>query len=101
MLCKLGVGDLQGTNLTMTYTGQAYTSANIKNGSYTLWGYEHCFVAARVRDAGTGTDDEGRKNWINSMTALLIADPSASAGIKISDMTVTRPGDGAAITNNF
>ncbi|MDB6003551.1 MAG: hypothetical protein JWR15_538 [Prosthecobacter sp.] len=97
----IGVGDLQGTNLTMTYNGQAYSPANIKNGSYTLWGYEHCFVAARVRDAGTGTDDEARKNWINSMTGLLIADPSASAGIKLSDMTVTRPGDGAAITNNF
>lgn len=97
----IGVGDLQGTNTTLTYNGQAYSPANIKNGSYTLWGYEHCFVSAQVRDAGTGTDNEVRKNWVASMIALLIADPSASAGIKISDMTVTRPGDGAPITNNF
>lgn len=97
----IGVGDLQGTNKTLTYNGQTYSSDAIKNGSYTLWGYEHCFVAARVRDAGAGTDDEARKNWINAMTAVLIADPSASAGIPLSQMTVIRAGDGAPVLNNF
>ncbi len=95
----IGVGDKQATNTVLTYNGVPYSTANIQNGSYTLWGYEHCFVAAQVRDATSGTDLV-RKTWLASMITALTADPSASGGIaNNAAMTVKRNGDGAPVIN--
>jgi len=95
-----GVADIQGANDVLTFNGVPYSTDNVKNGTYTLWGYEHLFVAAAVRDASAG-DDLIRKTWINVMKAAIIANPSASLGVKMADMTVSRAGDGAPITNDF
>ncbi len=95
----IGVGDKQGTNTVLKYNGIAYSTANIQNGSYTLWGYEHCFVAAQVRDATSGTDLV-RKTWLASMVTALTTDPSASGGIpNNAAMLVKRSGDGAPVVN--
>ncbi|MBN8422591.1 MAG: hypothetical protein J0L73_27005 [Verrucomicrobia bacterium] len=94
----IGFGDKQATNTVLKYNGIDYSTANIQNGSYTLWGYEHCFVAAQVRDATTGTDLV-RKTYLANMVANVQADPSASGGIVESTMLVKRSGDGAPVVN--
>ncbi len=96
----VGASDVQGANKKLTYNGADFTAAHVINGSYTLWGYEHCFVAPRVRDAAPSTADDTRRTWLNSYISALQTDPSASSGIKLSDMLVTRAGDGTEVQNN-
>jgi len=95
-----GVADIQGANDVLTFNGVPYSTDNVKNGTYTLWGYEHLFVAAAVRDSTAG-ENFTRKTWINLMKAALIANPTASLGVPLADMKVFRAGDGAAISNDF
>ena len=72
----------------------AYSEAKVKNGEYTLWGYQQFYGAVDI------TVDE--TSFFNAFTAEV---PNALSplvtGIKIPDMNVTRNGgDGGPITPN-
>jgi hypothetical protein len=78
----------------LTYNGVAYSEAKVKNGEYTLWGYQQFYGAVDI------TVDE--TSFFNAFTAEV---PNALSplvtGIKIPDMNVTRNGgDGGPITPN-
>ena len=82
---------------TLTWNGNAYASAaDVQEGKYSFWGYEHMDWIPSLADNGQFS---GSKEL--TITTLLknqvIADAS-TAGIAISTMNVQRASDGAAIT---
>ena len=77
----------------LTYNGVAYSANNVKNGAYTLWGYQQFYQAS---DANAG-----EITFFNTFTAAIPNTLAATTGIKIPDMGVTRSGgDGGPITPN-
>ena len=76
----------------LTYNGVRYSLENVKNGSYSLWGYQQLYRASNATAAELTFD-----------TALRAAVPAnmGSAGIPIPSMAVTRAGgDGGLIAPN-
>lgn len=78
----------------LTYNGVAYSEDKVKNGEYSLWGYQQFYGPIGI----TG----GEQTFFNNFTAEI---PNAlnplTTGIKIPDMNVTRNGgDGGPITPN-
>jgi hypothetical protein len=78
----------------LTYNGVAYSEDNVKNGQYTLWGYQQFY--------GPTIFTPGEQSFFDTFTAEI---PNAlnplSTGIKIPEMNVTRNGgDGGPITPN-
>jgi hypothetical protein len=75
--------------IPMTYNGVRYSEANVKNGAYSLWGYQQFYQAASPTAAETTFDTAFRASIPNNM---------GTAGIPIPDMTVVRTGgDGGPI----
>jgi hypothetical protein len=75
--------------IPMTYNGVRYSEDNVKNGVYTLWGYQQLYL---------GSSPTAVENTFD--TALRAAVPSnmGSAGIPIPDMNVDRVGgDGGLV----
>ncbi|MCW1884957.1 hypothetical protein OKA04_09475 [Luteolibacter flavescens] len=73
----------------MTYNGVRYSEENVKNGAYTLWGYQQLYRASNATQAEIAFDD-----------ALRAAVPvnMGTAGIPIPQMTVNRSGgDGGLV----
>lgn len=78
----------------LTYNGVPYSEANVKNGSYTLWGYQQFYASADI----TGAEQV----FFDAFTAAIppTLDPLLT-GIPIPDMNVTRNGgDGGPISPN-
>lgn len=78
----------------LTYNGVAYSENNVKNGSYTLWGYQQFYGPIGI------TVDE--QTFFDTFVAEI---PNAlnplTTGIKITEMNVTRNGgDGGPVTPN-
>jgi len=86
-------GTYSGTGaIPLTYNGVRYSAENVRNGSYTLWGYQQLYAAPSLSTEIQSFD-----------TALRAAIPAnlGTAGIAISSMRVTRfGGDGGTITPN-
>jgi hypothetical protein len=81
----------EGAN-EMTYNGVAYSEANVRNGAYSLWGYQQLYL----RNSPTAAE-------VTFDTALRATVPSTmgTAGIPIPTMNVTRTGgDGGPIFPN-
>jgi hypothetical protein len=75
-----------------TYNGVAYSAANIYQGQYTLWGYEHLYSKGAV------TADESY--WLNNATNGFIVKLEANlstAGLPLSSMNVSRTDDGGVV----
>jgi hypothetical protein len=78
----------------LTYNGMAYTEDNVKNGQYTLWGYQQFYGSADITANEQIFFDAFTAAIPNSLDPLL-------TGIPIPDMNVTRSaGDGGPITPN-
>jgi hypothetical protein len=78
--------------IPMTYNGVRYTVEFVKNGAYTLWGYQQLYLANGATQAEQAFD-----------AALRAAIPTSmgTAGIPIPDMNVTRfGGDGGIVLPN-
>ena len=78
----------------LTYNGVPYSEANVKNGSYTLWGYQQFYASADITAA--------EQIFFDAFTAAIppTLDPLLT-GIPIPDMNVTRNGgDGGPISPN-
>lgn len=90
-----------GSSTALSYNGVPYTTANVLNGSYSLWGYEHIVNRAGGLSA----------NQVLVRDALIAAitnpayqsTPIYSASFeRLSDMNVERGTDGGTITSlNF
>lgn len=75
----------------MTYNGVPYTEANVKNGAYTLWGYQQFYGSVDIT--------AGEQTFFNAFIAAIPAtlDPLAT-GIDIDSMNATRfGGDGGIV----
>lgn len=75
----------------LTYNGMAYSEDKVKNGQYTLWGYQQFYASADITAA--------EQIFFDAFTAAIPAtlDPLLT-GIPIPDMNVTRQGgDGGPI----
>jgi hypothetical protein len=76
----------------MTYNGVRYSEQNVKNGAYSLWGYQQFYMANGPTAQETTFDTAFRAVIPNYM---------GTAGIPITTMTVTRSnGDGGPISPN-
>lgn len=78
----------------LTYNGMSYSEDKVKNGQYTLWGYQQFYASADITAA--------EQIFFDAFTAAIPAtlDPLVT-GIPIPDMNVTREGgDGGPITPN-
>ncbi len=77
--------------IDLTYNGVPYTENNVKNGAYTLWGYQQFYGSADI----TG----GEQTFFNAFTTEIPDQLNPlSTGIKISEMNVTRfGGDGGIV----
>jgi hypothetical protein len=83
-----GAGPLQGAK-ALSYNGVFYSETKVKEGAYTLWGYQWFY------DAPSITADE--TTFRNSFLTV-IAGNLGTAGIPIPDMNVTRSGgDGGPV----
>jgi hypothetical protein len=77
----------------LTYNGVAYSEENVKNGSYSLWGYQWLYNAD-----GLTTDET---TFLDTFVATIPAN-LGTAGIPIPDMRVTRQGgDGGQILTDL
>lgn len=73
----------------LTYNGVAYSEEAVKNGSYTLWGYQQFYNAPGL----TAAETTFRDTLINTIPTTM-----GTAGIPIPDMNVIRlGGDGGPL----
>jgi len=103
----LSVGDaataITGGATELTHNGVSYndTAANVIEGKYTFWCYEHLF--ARVgTDSTTGSDQTGqpRDLLLDFQTNLANSVTTSKSVIKLSDMHCSRATDGDTVFHN-
>jgi len=76
----------------MTYNGVRYSEENVRNGSYTLWGYQQFYLAPDATQSEIDFDTALRNSIPNTM---------GNAGIPIPSMRVTRATiDGGLVSPN-
>lgn len=75
----------------LAYNGVPYTPENVANGSYSLWAYEHLLYR------------QGLSTGQNHAIATLLANKilNFDATLLIGSLSVSRPIDGGAITNDY
>lgn len=85
----------------LSYNGVAPTVANIENGTYTFWGYEHMYMRSGTASSGVGT-------FVNGIGQVIAATPTASTtytgqlpgNIKYTDMLCNKTVDGSTVNLN-
>lgn len=83
-----GAGPLQGAK-ALTYNGVAYSLDKVREGAYSLWGYQWFYQAPSI----TATETTFRNVFVAAIPATL-----GTIAIPIPDMNVTRSGgDGGPI----
>lgn len=98
----LGLGDfnvIAGSATQLTYNGVPYSSANVANGSYSLWGYQHVVNRINGLSANQGLVRNAIINAIKDPTFQGTAAVYTGAFVPISSMTVERGVDGGPITS--
>jgi hypothetical protein len=86
-----GNGTISGGEgaIPMTYNGVRYSENNVKNGAYSLWGYQQLYQA---------NSPTASENTFDAALRAVIPNNMGTAGIPIPQMTVTRSGgDGGPI----
>lgn len=79
-----------GAAVPMTYNGVRYSVANVRNGSYTLWGYQQLYTKPTLTANETAFD--------TLLRATIPTTLSATTGIAINTMNCTRSnGDGGIV----
>ncbi len=69
------------TEAFLSYNGVPYSAANVKNGLYTLWGYEHLFVtptADSTTDAVAASIFDGVRQGLDALTQPTAFNPDAA-----------------------
>ncbi len=92
IITYLGTGDAATASglgaKQLAYDGVSYSVANVQNGSYTFWGYQHLY-----NKSGLTTDENTFKNSLISV----IPSNLGSAGIALGSMQVSRTSDGGLV----
>lgn len=81
-----------GNGTILTYNGVANTDANIENGVYTLWSYEHLMT-----QTGARTNNVNKFGDFLDLLTTKIPANLGTAGIPLTSMTASRAGDGALV----
>ncbi len=74
----------------LTWNGVTYSTTALYEGQYTFWGYEHLMYRPSIPAAKKSVAD-----------ALANRIKTTDATIKLSDMKVTRAGDGGLVTQDY
>lgn len=84
-----------GSAIPLSYNGARYSPANVRNGSYTLWGYQQLYTAANIAGQEVTFDTAFRAQ----IAAYLAGDVNGTTGIAIdSNLKVNRVGgDGGPV----
>jgi hypothetical protein len=72
------------------YNGVAYSTANIQEGKYTLWGYEYCFYRPDISTSGS----PNKKSFADALATRIY---TTDASIRIPTMQVGRSVDGGTV----
>lgn len=102
----LGIADSNGVNSganRINYNGVAFSLNTVRNGTYSLWSYEHVYVRpgtsstkqTLVLGSSNPTDPLNSNGLVNSIDTLLGASTTA---VQLSTMNVLRNADGGPIT---
>jgi len=90
----------------LNYNGIPFSKDAVKNGSYTLWSYQHLFYRPTIA-ASKKVLFEGKLNpskplisdgLVKAIDNLLVAGDASQNNIALSQMTVERTGDGVPVT---
>ena len=78
----------------LTYNGVAYSESNVKNGAYSLWGYQQFYGSVDITSA--------EQTFFDAFVVAIQPNLNPiSTGIRTNEMNVTRSGgDGGIITPN-
>jgi hypothetical protein len=86
------------STVSLTYNGTACTTANIINGRYTFWGYEHVMNSPYYADAAASNVATGICNYILGLTSSQLGAGNAS----LTDAAnVNRTSDGGIVSQNY
>lgn len=76
----------------LSYNGVSYSENNVKNGKYTLWGYQQLYL---------GSSPTGAETTFDTAFRATIPTHMGTAGIPLTSMNVTRTGgDGGPVFPN-
>ena len=107
MITYLGVSDFNQVSgsgaVALNWNGVPFSQTAIMNGQYTFWGYEHIMWRPTLGNGTTG-GPVVKLTFGNNLKNTILASTSAtlSPNVALSDMAVTRTGDGGPILNpNF
>ena len=89
----VAAGGASAEAIDLTYNGVAYSANNVKNGAYTMWGYQQFYGSSNI----TGPE----QTFFDAFTAEIPDALGSTTGIKIPEMNVTRfGGDGGIVSPN-
>lgn len=74
----------------LTYNGTDYTTANVTEGLYQFWAYEHLYYLPTLTGA--------KKTFADQLVTQIHNTDATASGIKVTDMQVGRAGDGNDVT---
>jgi hypothetical protein len=93
----LGLSDattaINGSAVSLSWNGVAYSDAAIQNGQYTFWAYEQLGYLPTYQ-----TTSANGKLIADELAAQIITSEAALAGELLSTMTVTRTQEGGPVT---
>lgn len=75
----------------LSYNGVPFSIANVENGKYTFWSYEHLLYSQTL-----GGNAKTAADTIAAQIQLEVTDPAGKT-INLNDMTVGRAGDGSPV----
>ena len=84
--------------VALSYNGVAASTANITNGLYTFWGYEHILVSPSYSDATASNVANGIQGFLTNATSSFLGSGNASV---TDGVNVTRSTDGGVVTQNY
>jgi hypothetical protein len=95
LIAYFGVNDANGVNggnNNLTYNGVPYSVANVQEGKYTFWGYEHLMYRSTL----TGN----QKTVADQIANQIKTQDATVSGVLLSSMHVSRTTEGAVVTHN-
>ena len=99
----VGIADKKTHNVALTYEGVTESQANVANGSYSLWSYEHFIYKTPAQGGPTGdalTVITAIKNALQDNTFQTTGQYNTAGFVPQNSMTVNRTVDGGPIIPN-
>jgi hypothetical protein len=87
-------GDTRANIKVLSFNGVPFTMDNIKNGTYSLWTYEHLYYNAAASTLAQAVARSIGAACLNTASAK-------NAAVKMTDMAAERAGDAAPVTTTY